>query len=250
MTADASAPRPPPPSPSPSAGANPEGIHDLRTAQSSSEANPFASGSNGSVLRFAPSPQENSSWSLRSLQDYMTRVQAQYKVHEDAFVQKVKDQLMIAREHPTETFGIVVAAGLVLMQGPRRFLLRNTFGRLVSEQDRSAKAELCLKELSQSVEKLKKDSKNMLLKASWGEQDLQRGHAKIRAAGREIQRLAKSIYKIESEATDLMDGLRALPGRTALQLRAEATSMASDLKNQRRELNERIMKISELGIRV
>ncbi|XP_008781206.2 RGS1-HXK1-interacting protein 1 [Phoenix dactylifera] len=248
MRADASAPRPLPPALS--AAANPEGIHDLRTVHSSSEENTLASGPYGSALRFAPSPQENSSWSLQRLQDYMPSVQAWYKDYEDAFVKKFKDQLMIARDHPTETFGVVVAAGFVLMQGPRRFLVRNTIGRLLSEQDRSAKAELCLKELSQSVDKLKKDSKNMLLKASWGEQDLQRGHTKIRAAGREIQRLANSIYKIESEAADLMDGLRALPGRTALQLRAEVASMASDLKTQRRELNKRIMKISELGIRV
>lgn len=248
MTADASTPRTPPPSPA--AVANPEGISDPRTAYSSADANSFASGPNGTALRSASSPLANSSWSLRRLQDYIPGVQAQYHTYEDAFVKKVKDLLMIAREHPTETFGVAVAAGFILMQGPRRFLLRNTFGRLMSEQDISAKAELNLKELSQSVEKLKKESKNMLLKASWGEQDLQRGHTKIRAAGREIQRLAKSIYKIESEATDLMDGLRALPSRTALQLRAEVASMASDLKNQRRELNERIMKISELGIRV
>ncbi|GKV21836.1 hypothetical protein SLEP1_g31776 [Rubroshorea leprosula] len=47
-----------------------------------------------------------------------------------------------------------------------------------------------------------------------------------------------------------MDGLREIPGREALKLRAEVASMASTLRQQRISLDKRIMKISELGIPV
>ncbi|XP_020275206.1 uncharacterized protein LOC109849748 [Asparagus officinalis] len=187
---------------------------------------------------------------LQKLQEVMPGLTSQYKIYEDAFVQKVKDGLLIVRENPAASGGIAVASGLLLMRGPRRFLFRNTLGRLQSEETKILKTEASLKELSQSVEKLKKESKNMILRTGFGEEELLRGRTKIRDAGHEIQRLSKSVYKIESQAADLMDGLRAMPGRSALKLRAEVASMASDLKQQRRDLNKKILKIAELGIRV
>lgn len=180
----------------------------------------------------------------------MPGLTSQYKIYEDAFVKKVKDELMIVREHPVEAGGIAVASGLLLMRGPRRFLLRNTLGRFQSEEARIVKTEASLKELAQSIDKLKKESKNIILRAGFGEEELLRGRTKVRDAGHEIQRLSKSIYKIESQSADLMDVLRVIPGRNALKLRAEVASMASEVKQQRRELDERIMKIAELGIRV
>ncbi|KAJ6839319.1 uncharacterized protein M6B38_316880 [Iris pallida] len=180
----------------------------------------------------------------------MPCITSQYKMYEDAFLKKVKDYLMIAREHPVEVGGTAAAAALLLMRGPRRFLIRNTFGRFQDEEARITKFERGLKELNQSLDKLKKENKNIILRASFGEEQLQRGRTKIRDAGYEIQRLSKSIYKIESEAADLMDDLQELPGRNALKLRAELASMASDLKQQRRELDKWIVKIAEYGIRV
>ncbi|XP_028555759.1 RGS1-HXK1-interacting protein 1 isoform X2 [Dendrobium catenatum] len=49
---------------------------------------------------------------------------------------------------------------------------------------------------------------------------------------------------------DVIDGLRVIPGRDALKLRAEIASMTSDLRQQRRDLDRKILKISEHGIPV
>lgn len=174
----------------------------------------------------------------------------QYKAYEDAAVQKVKDGLMVVSEHPAAASGAFIFSGLLLMRGPRKFLWRQTIWRLQSEEAQLNKVDSGLKELGQSVEKLKKESKNMILRASFGEEELQRGRTKIRDAGKEIQRVVKSIYKIESQAADLMDGLRVIPGRDALKLRAEVASMTSDLRQQRRELDRNILKIAEHGVSV
>ncbi|WOL04857.1 hypothetical protein Cni_G13579 [Canna indica] len=106
------------------------------------------------------------------------------------------------------------------------------------------------RECQSDVFGIPKVNKNMLTKISFGEDDLKRGSTKVRAAGHEIQRLSKYIYKIESQVADLMEDLRAMPGRTALELRAEVASMTSDLKKKRLQRNEMVTKISELGIRV
>ncbi|PKU66928.1 hypothetical protein MA16_Dca018931 [Dendrobium catenatum] len=210
------------------------------------------------------SPQENSFWPLQKLQGIMHEVKLQYKAYEDAAVQKVKDGFVIVTEHPAAASGAAIFSGLLLMRaidniGLRKveeeFTGRDPEGFCGVKRYGDSKAQLSkvdsgLKELGPSVEKLKKDSKNMILRASFGEEELQRGRTKIRDAGKEIQRLVKSIYKIESQAADVIDGLRVIPGRDALKLRAEIASMTSDLRQQRRDLDRKILKISEHGIPV
>ncbi|XP_020108324.1 uncharacterized protein LOC109724080 isoform X1 [Ananas comosus] len=202
-------------------------------------------------LGSARSPQESAPWPLLKLQNLIPTVKSQYKVYEDAFVEKVKEGILLAREHPVEVCGVAVAAGFILLPGPRRFLLRQTIGRFKTEKQLLTEAELRLKEFSESVEELKKDSTNILKRTGFGEEHLQRGSTNLRSTGRQIQRLVNSTYKVGATAEDLMHRLRTIPGRDSLELRAEqVASMASDLKNQRRELQQKIVKISELGIRV
>ncbi|THU58886.1 hypothetical protein C4D60_Mb03t19200 [Musa balbisiana] len=197
------------------------------------------SDSTGPAVGSAQSSQQRSPRPLEKFQDLMLKVRSHWQAYEDALVHNTKDELLVAYDHPLEACGVAVVAGILLLRG-----------RFKTEEERLTEAESFLREINESVTKLKKESKNILTKVSYGEEDLLRGRTKIRAAGHEIQRLNKSIYKIESEAADLMEELRTIPGRTALELRAEVAPMTSSLKNQRLELNERVTKISELGIRV
>ncbi|KAG6512650.1 hypothetical protein ZIOFF_030775 [Zingiber officinale] len=203
------------------------------------------------IMPAEESSQKGSPRSWERFQDLMQAVRPQWQVYEDTLVHKVKDQVLVAYEHPVETCAVAVGVGLLLLRGPRRILYRNTLGRFKTEESgyhvptlqlqfancggdafcyainlekRLTEAELHLRDINESISKLKKQSKNILTKISFGEEDLQRGSTKIRAAGHEIQRLSKYIYKL--------------------------ASMTSGLKSQRHELNQRVTQISELGIRV
>ncbi|KAF8035353.1 hypothetical protein BT93_C1398 [Corymbia citriodora subsp. variegata] len=184
------------------------------------------------------------------LQEFLTKMKSQYHVYEDAFVSKVKDEVMSAREHPGATVGVSAAAALLLLRGPRRFLIRQTFGRLQSEEAQFVRAEKNVKDLNLSVDLMKKESRKLIERAALAETDMKRGLTDLKNTGNQIQRLAKSIYKVESQAGGLMDDLREIPGREALKLRAEVASLASNLKQQRVAMEKRIVKISELGIAV
>ncbi|EOY32267.1 hypothetical protein QUC31_019476 [Theobroma cacao] len=203
-----------------------------------------------SAIQSARSLHHNSSTHLRSLQDFVPHAFSRYKSYEDAFVNKLKEELMSAKEHPAAAIGITVTAALFLMPGPRRLLFRNTLGRFQSEEAQFLRAEKNVKELNLSVDMMKKESSKLLERAALAEKDMKRGHKELMNAGGQIQHLAKSVYKAEAQAADLMDGLREIPGREALKLRAEVASMASLLRQQRVSLDKRIMKISELGIPV
>ncbi|XP_039146433.1 RGS1-HXK1-interacting protein 1 isoform X1 [Dioscorea cayenensis subsp. rotundata] len=220
------------------------------TSSSPEDSRPSNSRSWFSDLVVARSPPETRDWSLLKLQALIPQLRSEYQVYEDAFVEKVKDGLLIARENSGLVLGVGAAAGLLLLRGPRRFLFRQTLGRLQSEEARFVKAEKGLQELTESVGKLNTDVNKLIKSAKAGEEEMLHGGTKIKNTGKEIQRLLKSIYAVESEAIDIMDGLRALPGRSALRLRAEVASMASELKQKRTEMNKKIMEIADLGIKV
>ncbi|KAL5994997.1 hypothetical protein ACLOJK_025055 [Asimina triloba] len=165
--------------------------------------------------------------------DFMQQAKSQYTTYEEAFFAKCKEELKSAQEHPVGV-GVAVVAGLLLMGGPRRFLFRQTLGRLQSEElpkspqcrcgsssqvsevcivyafkdvipTKFLKAEKNVKELSISVDLMKNESKKLLQRAALAEDEMKKGHAKLKDAGNEIQRLAKSVYKLESEATGMLE---------------------------------------------
>ncbi|XP_059628709.1 RGS1-HXK1-interacting protein 1 [Cornus florida] len=206
--------------------------------------------STDSAIRSARTLQHNSSDHLRNLQDFIPQIGPKYRAYEVAFFKKVKDEYTIAREHPAVAGGVAVTAAFLLMRGPRRFLFRHTFGRFQSEEAQFIKAEKNLKELNLSVDLMKNESRKLLERAALAEKEMKQGHTELMSAGSQIQRLAKSVCKVEAQALDLMDGLREIPGREALKLRAEVASMGSLLQQQRIAMNRRIVKISELGVPV
>ncbi|XP_057857248.2 RGS1-HXK1-interacting protein 1 isoform X2 [Cryptomeria japonica] len=182
--------------------------------------------------------------------DHVPKIRNQYIVYEDAFFRKLKEGLFIARENPTTTFSVAAGLGLLLMRSPRRFLFRHTIGRFQSEESLLANAENKVKDLRQSVELLKNESKKLQERATLAEEELKRGQTKLKHAGNQIQSLVRSVYKTETQASRLMDNLREIPGREALKLRAEVASMASDAKSQRSSLVKQVSKITNHGISV
>ncbi|CAB4282172.1 unnamed protein product [Prunus armeniaca] len=165
--------------------------------------------------------------SARSLQhhlpQYVEKAVSDYRTYENAFFTKIKEGLMSAREHPASTLGIGLTAAFLLLPGPRRFFIRQTFSRLQSEEAQFVRAEKNVKELNLSVDLMKKESKKLLERALLAEKDMKYGQTDLMDVGSQIQSLSKSVHKVESQAADLMDGLREIPNREALKLRAEAS---------------------------
>ncbi|KAI5684560.1 hypothetical protein M9H77_05788 [Catharanthus roseus] len=206
--------------------------------------------STDSAIRSARSFQQSSSTHFRAFQEFIPQLRMQYKAYEDAFIQRVKDEFISATEHPALAGGIAATICLLLMRGPRRLLFRHTLGRFQSEEAQFVRAENNVRELNLSIDLMKKESRKLLERAALAEKDMIRGQSELANAGGQIQSLAKSVYKAEVEATDLMDLLREIPGREALKVRAEVASMASQLRLQRIAMDKKVLKISEFGISV
>ncbi|KAJ0606099.1 hypothetical protein HanRHA438_Chr02g0095481 [Helianthus annuus] len=203
-----------------------------------------------SALRSARSLQHNSSTQVRTLKDHVLQYTSQYKSYEDLVFSRIKDQVKVAREHSALSAGVAITAALLLMRGPRRFLFRRTLGRFQTEEARIVKATNSVHDLTLSVQLMKKESEKLLERAAFAEKGMTYGYGELRSTGGQIKSLAKSAHKVECQANDLVEDLREIPGREALRLRGEVANMASTLKDERLAMNKRIMKISELGIRL
>ncbi|KAL5707771.1 hypothetical protein ACHQM5_018632 [Ranunculus cassubicifolius] len=206
--------------------------------------------STDSAIRSAKSLHENSSTHIQTLQDLIPKVKSQYQTYEEAFFKKVKDEVRSAKEHPNIAGGIALASALLLMKGSRRFLFRQTLGRFQSEEARYTKADRNVRELTMTVETLKNDTKKLLERAGLAKQEMNRGYNQVREAGSQIESLAKSVSKLETQANDLIGILRDLPGRSALDLRSKVATVAKDAKNQREALEKLYGKIVDLGVSV
>ncbi|KAB5526920.1 hypothetical protein DKX38_020767 [Salix brachista] len=87
-------------------------------------------------------------------------------------------------------------------------------------------------------------------RASLAEEELIRGRTKLRQAGKQIQGVICSTYKIERQATGLRDILGELPRAEASRFRSQVSSLASETKQERNALSKMITKISNYRISV
>ncbi|KAI5067864.1 hypothetical protein GOP47_0016209 [Adiantum capillus-veneris] len=194
--------------------------------------------------------QSTSSHYSHFAQNWYHTVRSEYGHYEDIFFGKLKEGLQIASDHPAATCTVMAGAGLLLMKRPRRFLVRNTVGRFQSEESLLTRSENRVKELRQSIDLLKKESKKLEERAKLAEDELLRGRTKLKQVGTQIQKLVNSIHKTESQSQGLMESLRELPGRDALRFRAEVASMTAEAKLERNSLTKEVSKIANFGIPV
>ncbi|EOX96345.1 hypothetical protein QUC31_005508 [Theobroma cacao] len=182
--------------------------------------------------------------------DSLEDVKSQLAVYENMMFGKVKEGIKIAASHPMITGGIAVGLGVLVLKRPRRFLYYNTLRLFVSEESWLSKADIRVKELRQSIDRLKTESVKLERSASVAEEDLIRGRKKLRHAGKQIQSVIHSAYKIERQAAGLKDILGELPSREASRFRSQVSNLASEAKRERNALAKEVSKISNYGIAV
>ncbi|XP_075645925.1 RGS1-HXK1-interacting protein 1 [Castanea sativa] len=183
---------------------------------------------------------------IDSLQD----LKSDYATYEDLLVGKIKEGVVIASSHPLITGGVAAGLGLIVLKRPRRFLYYKTLRLFASEESLLSRADSQVKELRQSIDLLKAESEKLEKRALHGEEELLRGRTKLRQAGKQIQGVIRSAYKIERQAGGLKDILGELPRTQASRFRSQVSKLASEAKRERTALTKEVTKISNYGISV
>ncbi|KAL1540087.1 hypothetical protein AAHA92_24496 [Salvia divinorum] len=183
---------------------------------------------------------------IDSLQD----LKSEYNTYEDIAFAKIKEGFLLAYSHPLITTGAVVGVGSLGLKKSRQFLTYKTMRIFLSEQTLLSRADARVKELRQSIELLKGESEKLEKRALQAEEHLVRGRTKLRQAGKQIQGVIASSYKIERQARGLKDALNEFPSREASRFRTEVTNLAKEAKKERNALSKEVTKISNHGISV
>ncbi|TYI19533.1 hypothetical protein ES332_A07G171200v1 [Gossypium tomentosum] len=183
---------------------------------------------------------------IESLKD----VKSQLDVYEDLAFGKVKEGINIAASNPLITVGAAVGLGFLVLKRPRHLLYYKTLRLFQSEESLISRADIRVKELRQSIDRLKAESEKLERSASVAEDELIRGRTKLRQAGKQIRSVIQSAYKIERQAAGLKDTLGELPSRDASRFRSQVSSLASQAKRERNVLTKEVSKISNHGIAV
>ncbi|KAL8542817.1 hypothetical protein ACS0TY_003631 [Phlomoides rotata] len=183
---------------------------------------------------------------IDSLQDF----KSEYSTYEDIAVGKIKEGFHIASLHPFMTAGAVLGVGFLGLKKTRHFLSYKTMRLFLSEETLVSRADARVKELQQSIDRLKGESEKLEKRALQAEDDLVRGRTKLRQTGKQIQGVINSAYKIERQARGLKDALGELPGREANKFRTQVNNLAKEAKKERNALSKEVTKISNYGISV
>ncbi|KAL4383432.1 hypothetical protein GQ457_15G016650 [Hibiscus cannabinus] len=170
--------------------------------------------------------------------DSLKDAKSQLGVFEAMTFHKVKEGITIAASNPLLTGGAAIGLGFLVLKRPRRLLYYKTLRPFQSEESLISKADTRVKELRQSIDRLKAESEKLERSASVAEEELIRGRTKLRfviskevqwnvnfcllklffscwnlfnfVSGKQIRSLIQSAYKIERQAAEFM-WLRKLP---------------------------------------
>ncbi|XP_057496666.1 LOW QUALITY PROTEIN: RGS1-HXK1-interacting protein 1-like [Actinidia eriantha] len=198
------------------------------------------------VDRFLSTGSSHLHQTIDSLQD----LKSEYDVYEDIVFGKIKEGVLVAASHPMASCSAAVGLGFLALKRPRRFLYYNTLRLFTSEESLLSRADNKVKELRQSIDLLKAESEKLEKSALQAEGELIRGRTKLRQAGKQIQSVIRSAYKIERQAWGLKDDLGELPRREASRFRSQVSNLASEAKKERSAMTKEVSKISNYGISV
>jgi hypothetical protein len=191
-----------------------------------------------------------SSTHLNQTMDSLHEVKSEANVYEDLIFGKIKEGILLAASHPLITSGVVIGSGLAVLKRPRRVLYYKTLRLFVSEEALLSRADAKVAGLRESLNLLKAESEGLSKYAVEAEEDLIRGQKKLRQAGKQIQGVVRSAYKIERQAAGLKDILKELPSRESSRFRSQVSKLASEAKRERNLLAKEVSKISNYGISV
>ncbi|KAJ6722686.1 RGS1-HXK1-INTERACTING PROTEIN 1 [Salix koriyanagi] len=156
-------------------------------------------------------------------QAHFSQTISEFGVYEGKLFGNVKEGINVAASHPLITSADAVGLGLVALKRPRQILYYKTLRLFTSEEALLSQADAKVKELQQSISLLKAESEKLKRRASLAEEELIQGRTKLRQAGKQIQGVICSTYKIERQATGLRDILGELPRAEASRFRSQVS---------------------------
>ncbi|KAH0930843.1 hypothetical protein HID58_016570 [Brassica napus] len=185
--------------------------------------------------------------------DSIREIVSEYNVYEHLVFAKIKDGVNVAASHPLVSGGLAFGVGIFALKKTRRFVYYNAVRMFSTEEALLSRADLRVKELRQSLDRLTAESEKLERVATVAEDELIRGRMKLRQAGKQIRGVVNSAYKIEKQAAGMFERCTqriAHEGSFSISFSTQISNRASEVKQERKALTKEVNKISNYGISV
>ena len=148
-----------------------------------------------------------------------------------------------------ETAAIAGAAGIVIVALPttRRIIWRMTFGRLQSAEAAQKAAEQRLVSLQELIDSNAKDADKLAEQLAVTKGRYSTAVAEVQNAASAMRGLESNVESTESKARTLMQDLRELRSKHALQMRSELALKAATVAKQKSAVEKVVASLAKDG---
>ena len=160
----------------------------------------------------------------------------------------LKQGLGHVANHPDAAVAVATLGLVASMPITRSFVLRNTLGRLRSDEGRLRALERRARNLTEDHIVRKKDEEKLLTRLSNASDEYRRARSKLEAAAVQVRALEQRSASAEATAAQLAAELRVAPSREAALLRADVGKVAKDILRQRSAVTRRIEGLYGYGV--
>ncbi|VAI52651.1 unnamed protein product [Triticum turgidum subsp. durum] len=188
-------------------------------------------------------------------------VKKEYFAREQMALGKIKEGVIMAIEHPGIAAGSAAVAGIVLLKRPRSYLIQRVRRVFVSKENindhgfmkfvygSSCNSRKKIPERMEYTQACSSLFDPVIISVSiYFSYNIGMDVHLLREEGRAIQSELKQISDIENQAVGLKGILDQLPRAHASEFRSEISSLASQVKKEKRVLNSALTKIVNYGV--
>lgn len=204
-------------------------------------------GVSGVVKQSAAALTELSSSVIETGKDVAATGAAHLEQGEEELIQYLKRGVVAARENEIATASVLGLLALSL-PGPRRLIWKFTLGRLRSVEAAEKSAEARFSSLSESITKYQDEVRAAERQVYEAQDQVAKAQSSLKSAVSKIRSLASQVSSTEKSALGLIQDLRDLPTKKALELRSQAAQRLSDVSKQRTVLEKQIYALEKQGL--
>ncbi|KAJ4804105.1 alanine-tRNA ligase [Rhynchospora pubera] len=175
-------------------------------------------------------------------------IKSQYAFHEEIAVEKIKEGVEVARSHPGLSVAAATGVGLILLKGPRQYLIQTLRRTFVSNEVLISSAKTEVNGLRQSLNLITNENRKLMERSLNAERQFEKGMTTIKEEGRAIERQLRNIKHIENDIRDLKEVLHQLPRPQASPFKSQASNLESEIKREKKVLSSALSRILNYGV--
>lgn len=159
----------------------------------------------------------------------------------------IAEDVAVAVENETASTAAAALGLILLLPTTRRLLWRSTFGRFQSAETAQRAAEQRIVSLGKVIDLQASEAEKLATQLAKAREEYASSLAKLKGAASELRGLASKVDSTDRKARALMQDLKELRSKHALQMRSDLAIKASELAKQKNAVDKVVAGLAKDG---